>query len=203
MTEKDYNPEQKNAKTMQKQQKASKKAEAPMTKSEVKEEKKEEVKIETEKSEEKKETKKKIEVKKVKKDNAVVKGISLPMSTKVSVAICKFVKKKSIETAMKDLEEVTKLRKAVPMKGEIPHRKGNIMSGRYPIKASEEFIKLLKTLQGNANVNGLDSPVIVEAYANLASRPYGRFGRTRKKRSHITLVVKEQKMKEKKLEAKN
>jgi len=35
------------------------------------------------------------------------------------------------------------MKKAVPMKGEIPHRKG-IGTGRYPVKASAFFIKLLK-----------------------------------------------------------
>ena len=74
------------------------------------------------------------------------------------------------------------------MKGEIPHRKG-MMSGRYPKKSAEYFIKLLKTLSANANVNGLESPVISKAIANLASRPYSKFGRVRKKRTHIQIVA--------------
>ena len=36
-----------------------------------------------------------------------------------------------------------------------------------------------------------------EAVANLASRPYGRFGRWRRKRTHIKLVAKELKKKTK------
>ena len=78
------------------------------------------------------------------------------------------------------------------MKGEIPHRKGKrMMSGRFPVKASGEFITILKGLKGNSNVNGLEDPVISEASANLASRPFGRFGRTRKKRSHVRIIVRE------------
>ena len=89
------------------------------------------------------------------------------------------------------------------MKGEIPHRRNQdftIMSGRFPKNASENFIKILRSLGGNAVANGLDNPVIVEAIANMADRPHGKFGRTRKKRSHVTIKVKDKiiKLKEKK-----
>ena len=149
------------------------------------------------------ETEKKVEVKKEiikksekevpKKAEAMVNVINLPISTKYSVSICKFIKGKKIESAIADLEQVLVYKKAVPMKGEIPHRKGKIMSGRYPKKATEYFIKLLKSLLANSNTNRLDNPVIAEAVANLASRPFGRFGRIRKKRTHVSIKVKEKK----------
>ena len=88
------------------------------------------------------------------------------------------------------MEKVILLKKPVPMKGEIPHRKG-MMSGRYPKKTAEHFIKLLKSLSANASVNGLEKPIISEAIANLASRPYSKFGRVRKKRTHVKIIVKE------------
>ncbi len=196
MTEKDYNPHQKMMKTMQKQKNAAEqKIETP-----VKEEKKVETKAtkveeveKTEKKEEKKVEKKEKKEKKIKKDEAVINGISLPISTKDSVAICKFIKKKSIRKAIADLEEVLKFKKAIPMKGEIPHRKGKIMSGRYPIKAIGFFIKMLKNLQANSNVNGLEEPIINEAVSNKASQPYGRFGSVRKKRTHIKIKAIEKK----------
>lgn len=146
----------------------------------------------------KKPEKKKKEIKKVKKSEVVVNGKSLPISTKYAMAICKFVKNKEIETAIRDLEQVLMFKKAVPMKGEIPHRKGKIMSGRFPKKATENFIVLLKSLMGNANNHELNEPVIAEAIANIAQRPYGRFGRVRKKRTHVTLKAREKKSKEKK-----
>ena len=81
------------------------------------------------------------------------------------------------------------------MKGEIPHRKGKgMMSGRYPKKATEHFVKLLKSLLANSNANELNNPIIVEAVANFASRPYGRFGSIRRKRTHIRIKVKEKKL---------
>jgi len=143
--------------------------------------------------------KEKIVPKTPKKTEAVVKATNLPISTKHSIAICAFIKGKKIDDAINDLEQVVKIRKAVPMKGEIPHRKG-MMSGRYPKSAAQHFIKLLKTLKGNVTVNGLDEDVkISEAIANIGERPYGRFGFHRKKRSHVLLKVK-QKQGEKKSE---
>ncbi len=130
-----------------------------------------------------------------KKTEAIINGKSLPISTKKSVAICKFIGGKRIHKAISDLEQVLTHKKVVPMKGEIPHQKGKgISSGRYPKKAVEHFINLLKSLQANANVNGLEEPRIVEAIANLASRPYGKFGRVKKKRTHVRIKVKEKKL---------
>jgi len=147
--------------------------------------------------EKKKEKKKPIQKKPVvKKTEAVVNAVNLPVSKKYAIAICKFIKNKKIEKAISDLEQVLVFKKAVPMKGEIPHRKGKkMMSGRYPKNATEYFIKLLKNLSANANVNELNSPIIAEAVANFASRPFGRFGRWRKKRTHIRIIAKEKSVK--------
>jgi len=139
-------------------------------------------------------TEKKPVQEKPKKTEAVVNAHNLPISTKYSAAICRFIKNKKIENAIADLEQVLVLKKAVPMKGEIPHRKGKgIMSGRFPKKATQNFIRLLKSLSANANHNGLENPILVEAIANIGSRPYGKFGRVRKKRTHVKIKVKEEK----------
>ena len=204
MTEKDYNPEQRQKKIIGKQNKVSKnapKSVKPVDKVEenkvnVKEDKKEtrpeetsdkkaEQKVEEKKTDEKKGTKSII-----KKTNAFVNVTNVPISPKHSFAICKFIRGKKIESAINDLKEVALVKKAVPMRGEIPHRKG-MMSGRYPKKAAEQFIKILKGLSANANVNGLENPVIFEAIANVAPRPYGQFGRVQRKRAHVRIVAKE------------
>jgi len=144
----------------------------------------------------KKDTSKKITKPKIKRTEAVINSLSLPISTKYSIAICKFIKYKRIGDAIRELEQVLKKKKAIPMNTlEVPHKKGKGMSsGRYPKKATEYFIKLLKTLSANASVNEIEEPIITEAIANLASRPYGRFGRVRKKRTHVKIVVKEKNM---------
>ena len=178
MTEKNYNPEQGKVKNV-KQETVKVKTEAPVKK---------ETQVEEKKTEKKTIVKKQI----VKKDEAIVNGTSVPISTKYAVAICRFIKRKSIDKAIADLEDVTKFKRAVPMTGEIPHRKGKgMMSGRYPIRAIGYFITLLKTLKANANVNGVEEPIIVEAVPNKASQPFGRFGAVRRKRTHVKIRVVE------------
>ena len=145
------------------------------------------------KKDEKSEPKKPIQKKpKVKRDYAVVNGTGLPISTKKARDTCKFIKRKTIEKAISDLEEVIAQKKPMPMKGEIPHQKG-IMSGGYPKKTAEHFIQLLKSLRANAIANELEEPIIVEAIANIGVRPRGRFGRIKRKRSHVKIKCMEKK----------
>jgi len=126
---------------------------------------------------------------KPKKTEAVVNAKDVPISTKHSAAISNFIKGRKIQDAIIDLEQVARLRKALPMKGEIPHRKGKIMSGRFPKKAAGEFIILLKSLSANANYHGIEDPIITGAVANIGARPFGRYG-VRRKRTHVTLIAK-------------
>ena len=142
-------------------------------------------KVETEKKAEKKHIHEK-----PKKTEAQVNAKDIPVSTKHSAAICRFIKKKRIFQAISDLEQVAKMKRAVPMRGEIPHRRGKgMMSGRFPQKAAKEFIILLKSLEANANYNGIENPIIAEAKANIGARPFGRAG-IRRKRTHITLTAR-------------
>jgi ribosomal protein L22 len=202
MTEKNYNPQQKEKKAMKKAEVATKvkkeiikdieKKNKVPEKIAKKEEKIAEKIAEKETTEEKKPEPKQTKPK-VKKKEAVVNSYNLRISTKKAAAICRFIQGKTIEHSQAYLEEVIKGKKAIPMKGEIPHRKGRMMSGGFPKNAAKEFIILLKSLAGNSIVNGIDNPIIVSAVANLASRPYARFGRWRRKRTHIKLVAKERK----------
>jgi len=160
---------------------------------EKKEAKAPEVKQET-KVEEKKEVKepKKVQAPKVKKEEAIARGVSLPISKKHGMYICTFIKNKTIDGAIADLQDVIKFKRAVSFKGEIPHRKGAMMSGRYPIKASKYFINLLKALKGNVIANGmdLDKTRIVLCVSNWAPRPQMKGG-ARFKRAHINLTARE------------
>ncbi len=128
-----------------------------------------------------------------KKQEAIVNGRNLQASRKHCQYICSFIKNSSIDKAIQDLEQVAKLKKPIPFKGETPHRKGKgIMSGRYPIKAAKLFIYLLKGLKGNLILNKmeLEKTRIVSASASWASRPM-RKGGTQGKRTHVILVAKE------------
>jgi len=134
-----------------------------------------------------------------KKTEAVVNATSLPISTKHAVAVCNMIRNMNIDDALAKLELAHKMKIPVPMRGEIPHKKG-IMSGRYPVNALGHFIKVIKSLKANALVNELE----LEKYkifckANLASRPYHRFGKGRFKRTHlqVKLIKIEKKIKNK------
>jgi len=199
MTEKSYAPTKNEKKTKVDGTMKKQKIETPVQKieKEIEEksvetsENKEDKKLETKKSEVKKPTKK------VKKDEVSINVKGVPISTKYSMSICRFIKHKSIEKAIADLEEVIQLRKAVPMKGEIPHKKGKIMAGRFPERASKHFIVLLKSLLGNANNHDVDEPIIIEAIPNMGSRPYGKHG-IKRKRTHIIIRARSKKLNNKK-----
>lgn len=154
-----------------------------------------------EKKPEAKEQKQKIQ--RVKKEEAVARGVSLPISKKHAMYLSTFIKNKSVDVALADLEKVLKFKKAVPFKGEIPHRHGDMMSGRYPINATKAFISVLKGLRGNILANGLDleTTKIVWASASWASRPHRKDG-ARFKRTNLVLKAKEVSVSEKKQEAK-
>lgn len=163
---------------------ADKKAEAKEGEKEISQEENK-IKIETKA--------KKKETPKAKKYEAVAHGVSMPISKKQGMYICRFIKGKNIDSAIQQLSQVKEMKRAIPFKGEIPHRKEEgIMSGRYPIKACGYFINLLKGLKGNAVVNGLEleTTKIYFASANWASRPQRSQGRSAK-RTHVLLKAKE------------
>lgn len=150
---------------------------------------------ESEKTQEAK-TEKKVENKPVaKKDMAYVKMNGLAMSTKQSREISRFLIGKTPEQAIEEMTRVTKQKMAVPMRGEIPHRRGPMMSGRYPINTAKVFINVLKSLAGNASVNGIRNPVITISSASWAARPK-RKGGMRFKRTHLYMEVREAKEKQ-------
>ena len=203
MTEKNYNPEQRMAKTMKKQGTADlnqhqnkdththEAVKNPENKTEEKKETHEPVQKKDKIEKAKESPPKPSQVKeKPKRTKAVVNAFNLPISTKHSAAICRFIKRKKIQEAVKDLELVANLKKPIPMKGEIPHRKGRMMSGRFPEKAARQFIILLKSLSSDSAYHGLENPIIVEAVANIGYRPFGRRG-IRRKRTHIKIVAEE------------
>lgn len=189
-------------KTTQKNEakKEEKKVEAPKV---VEKPKVEEKKVETKETKDSKEDKKeekKVEAPKIsKKDHAIARGQSLHLSKKHCMYICSFIKGKSIDKAISDLGEVIKYKKAIPFKGEIPHRKGKMMSGRYPVKAAQVFITMLRGLKGNVLVNSmeLEKTKIKEASASWAARPM-RSGGRQGKRTNVIIRAEESKPEEKK-----
>jgi len=133
---------------------------------------------------------------------------SLPISTKHSVEISSHLRYRSTTKAKEILEGVVDLKTAVPFKKfrrDVGHKAG-MAAGRYPKKAASAFLKLVKSVESNAQELGLDvnNLKIQKIVANKASIP-STGGRTRgsPKRTHLEIEVKEFKAKkEKKVRAK-
>jgi len=185
--EKQYAPTMKEKKMNKKQE--IKPVETP--KAEKVEEKKEEIKTEK-KIEDKKEEKKQDKKAVSKKEKAIANGKNLPISPKHSYSICKMIKGRTPEKAIEMLELVAKKKLVVRMNNrEVGHRKGKgIMAGRYPVNAALEIKEIVKQLNANSSVNGIENPIIVLAKADRASRPHKREGR-RAKRTNLYLEARE------------
>ncbi len=174
------------------------KVEEKKMKEEVKTEGKVETKVEevkdTEKKTEGKVDEKKVETKKkevVKKDVAIANGFSLRISPKQSVFICRLLRRKSPEAAVKRLEDVISEKRPVPMAGlEVGHKKGKgLAGGKFPKNACKAIIDIVKQVAANAVVNGIENPVITIARSDRASAPFRKGGR-RAKRAHIHIEVR-------------
>lgn len=131
-------------------------------------------------------------------------GLSLPISAKHSIEICNLIRNKTISKARQILKDAIEYKKAIPFKrfkGDVGHKK-KIGSGRYPIKSSLEFMKLLNNVEANAQFKGLNTSnlVIKHICANKASRPlhYGRQRRRKMKRTNVEIIVEEQAVKKEK-----
>ena len=70
------------------------------------------------------------------------------------------IKGMSIESARDYLQDVIRLKRAVPFRryhNEVGHKSDTgVMGGRYPQKAANEFVKLLDNLESNAEYRGMD-----------------------------------------------
>ena len=123
------------------------------------------------------------------------------ISTKHSIEIINFIRDKKSADAKKILEEVIKGKQHIPFKRfnhNVGHRKGTGSSGRYPKKACQEILKLIKQCESNAQLKGLNTNnlVITHICSNRASSPwhFGRKTRQKMKRTHLELVLEEKKV---------
>ena len=130
---------------------------------------------------------------------AKVAGKSLPISTKFSIEICNFIRNKTTTEAKEILKKVAEGRLAIPFKKfkkDLSHKR-KIGPGRYPKKPALEIIKLLESVETNAQFKGINTSnlQIKHICAHLASRPWhsGRQRRRKAKRTHIEIIVEEKK----------
>ena len=129
-------------------------------------------------------------------------GRTLPISTKHSIELSRFLRKKDLQRAKDMLNQVIAKKLPVPFKRftEIAHKKGKgIASAKFPEKAAKEFLSLLNSVEANAQFKGLNTAglIIDHICAHKAGKQmhYGRRGREMKK-THVEIIVKEQAKKE-------
>lgn len=136
-------------------------------------------------------------------------GRNMPISHKQSYEIANFIRGKQIDAVIKLLESVIVQDRAVPYRRfnrDICHKAGGVGPGRYPKKASEHIILLLKNLKGQAQDKGLDTNKVFVIHAAMQKgqklRHYGRKMGTVRKNTNFELVGKEMEIAVKKPEQK-
>ena len=96
----------------------------------------------------------------MKENQALVNAYNLPFSWKDAVEVCRFLRKRTIQDAKKVLGRVLEKKTAVPIKKfglrDRGHRPGKVGPGFYQQKSSMYILKLLKTLEANAQDKGLN-----------------------------------------------
>ena len=88
-------------------------------------------------------------------------GRDLNISFKEAVELCRYLKGRKLEEAKEILEEIIELKRAIPFrtfKKKVPHHKYDNTSGpsRYPKKVAKAMLKILESLEANAEFKGLE-----------------------------------------------
>ena len=136
---------------------------------------------------------------------AIASGRDLRIKPKTSREICHSLKGMKLEDAKKFLNDVIDRKRAVPYyryRGKTPHRKGlqGHDAGRFPEKAAVEILKILDSVEANAEFKGLysDRLRIVHMAAHKARvirkfipRAFGRASPYYKHLTHIEVAVEE------------
>ncbi len=133
-----------------------------------------------------------------------VVGKDLPISTKESIEICNFIRRRTLEDSKKILEGVIDEKRVIPYKRfnmDRAEKEGKIGPARYPKKASLRTLKVLESAEANAKNLHLDVKNLYmrSIIVNKASTswPNGRQRRTKTKRTHVNVILIEKKDKEK------
>lgn len=126
-------------------------------------------------------------------------GRALPISFKQSVEICSLIRNKSLNYAKDVLKKVMEHKKAVPFRRfrhNIGH-KTKIGPGRYPEKASNEILKMINSVEANAQFKGINTSNLIIAHisANEAGKVMhsGRKRSRKSKRTNVEIIVQEKK----------
>jgi len=136
---------------------------------------------------------------------AKASGRELRISPKHAREICKAIKGMMLEDAKSFLEDVIAMRRPVPFrryKKKVPHRRGlqGFCTGRFPVKAANHILRLLKEVEANAEFKGLNTEKlkIIHAAAypgakikKFFPRAFGRSSPNFEILTHVEIVVQE------------
>jgi len=126
-----------------------------------------------------------------------IAGRNMPVSTKHSVEIARFLKGKQVDAAIRRLQASIDAKQAIPFRRylrSISHKPGKIGPGRYPKLSSGYVLSLLSNLKSQATGKGFDVTklTIIHAAAQKGQKlwHYGRRHRVRKN-TNFEIVAKE------------
>lgn len=116
------------------------------------------------------------------KNFAAVNGRAVNISNKSSVIVCDRIRGKSLEGAKKMLERVLEMKESI--------------DGKYYTNTVKEILRLLKSVESNAEFKGLDAQkMIIHASAHEGYRFYRprkfKMRRTMKKITHVQIVLEQ------------
>jgi large subunit ribosomal protein L22 len=129
-------------------------------------------------------------------------GVRLPISPKEALEVCSFIKHRPLERAKKILNNVLEYKQAIPFKrhnADVAHKPG-IAAGRYPQNVCREILKIIESVEANANNKGLTNELYITHMNAHRAPPQPRGGRVpgEGKMAHVEIVVEELKKEEKK-----
>jgi len=136
---------------------------------------------------------------------AKASGRELRVSPKHAREVCNTINGMKLDRAKDYLKQVIQKKKAVPFKRfnkHVGHRHGleKAFSGRYPVKAAEQILRVLEGAEANAEYKGLDLErmriIHASAYPGMKikrfiPRAFGRSSPRFKTLSHVELVLEE------------
>ncbi len=123
-------------------------------------------------------------------------GLNLPISRKKAIEVAAFIKGKPIPRVKRELKQIIEKKMPVPYKRfykSIPHRRGDLTTGRYPVKTISEIKKVVYSAVKNAEEKGFDEKdlIIIHASAQKSSTMwhYGRMRGRKRKVAHFEVAV--------------
>lgn len=137
-----------------------------------------------------------------KENMARAAGVYIDASFKYLREVGKFIRGKNLIRAISELEDITKMKRALPLgryNKDVPHKKA-IGPGRYPINTVKSVIDVLKNALANTREKGLNETNVVIIHAS-SSKAIAK-GRRRGKLANFEVVVAEAEEKKNKKEAK-